>query len=60
MDEIVSLQAELQRETIDHLAQTRSYLTPEQLEKLLGFGFGWKFAKGRGYKGPKTWHGSWR
>jgi Spy/CpxP family protein refolding chaperone len=35
VSEIASLQAQLQRETIDHLQEVRSILTPEQEDKFL-------------------------
>jgi len=55
MSEIASLQAELQRETINHLVEIRSLLTPEQqtkffslIRKRLHPGKPWKgYKKGR-------------
>jgi len=52
VSEIASLQAELQRETINHLVEIRSLLTPEQQAKFFSL-IGKRLRPGRPWKGRK-------
>ncbi len=52
VSEIASLQAELQRETINHLVEIRSLLTPEQQTKFFSL-IGKRLRPGRPWKGYK-------
>jgi Spy/CpxP family protein refolding chaperone len=58
VDEMASVQAEIQKKAIEFGLKVKSFLTREQLEKLPGLGLGQRFGRAMGRRGPMG--GSWR
>ena len=58
VDEMAPIQAEIQKKAIEFRLKLKNLLTEEQLEKLPGFGLGWRFGRAMARRGPRG--GCWR